>query len=129
MPERTWQRKSLGSVAVFAATRCVGRGKCLIHDAADGSCASPALSTATETIVNFAGGARGSLLGGKRRSNVVVGQHIAGADDHRSTPGRSWYQLQLSLFSAGKFGLQTEKALFVELLTLCMAFGRRQAAE
>jgi hypothetical protein len=62
--------ESLRSVVVRLATR--GRAKGLIHDAADGPCASPALGAAAEAAVNLAGGPRGRFLAGERRPHVVV---------------------------------------------------------
>jgi hypothetical protein len=75
-----------GSTAVLAAraalaTRATGTRDRFVHDATDGARATPALGAATETAINLAGGARRSLSR-ERGPNVVVGEHVAGADDH-----------------------------------------------
>jgi hypothetical protein len=75
-----------GSAAVLAAraalaSRATGTGDSLVHDPADGARATPALGAATKTAINLAGGARRSLSR-ERGPNVVVGQHVARADDH-----------------------------------------------
>ena len=63
------------------ATRGIG-GQCLIHDAANSPRATAALGAAAEAMVDLASGARSGLAGRQRRAHVMVGNHIAGADDH-----------------------------------------------
>jgi hypothetical protein len=58
-----------------------GTGERLVHDLADGARATPALGAAAETPIDLAGRAR-RLLGTERRAHVLVGQYVAGADDH-----------------------------------------------
>jgi hypothetical protein len=75
-----------GAAAVLAARAAVaagvaGAGDGFVHDAPDGACAASALGAATQAPINLAGGARRSL-GRERGPNVLVGQHIAGTDDH-----------------------------------------------
>ena len=69
--------------AVRPAARPVGRRQRLVHDPPDGAGAPSALRAAAETAIDFAAGSGGGLAG-KRRTDVVVGQHVAGTDDHRS---------------------------------------------
>src|SRR5271156_6674525 len=56
------------------ACPCVAasRANCFVNDAADGPCASPALSAGTKTVIHFAGGPRNCLFAGERRADVVV---------------------------------------------------------
>src|SRR6266403_355492 len=74
------------SVAVLAgraalAAGAAGAGDRLVHDLADGARTTPALRAAAEAAIDLAGRAR-RLLGTERRAHVLVGQHVAGADDH-----------------------------------------------
>jgi hypothetical protein len=52
----------------------------LIDDLADGSGTTAALRAATEAAVNVAG--RTTVCGARSVAHLVVGQHIAGANDH-----------------------------------------------
>ena len=63
----------------------LGAAERFVHDAADGAGASPALGAAAEAAIDLAGGAWRSRITGKYRPDVVVGEHVAGADDHRRT--------------------------------------------
>ena len=76
---KLWKR--LG-VAIRPATRGVGPGQRLIHDPPDGACAPPALRAAAETAIDFAASPC-RIVAGQRRANVLIGQHVTGADDHR----------------------------------------------
>ena len=76
------------------AARVTGTRDSFVHDPTDGARATPALGAATKTAVNLAGGAR-RLLGRERGPNVVVGEHVAGADDH----GREAFQPALVLYA------------------------------
>src|SRR5262245_36009745 len=69
------------AVRTAASSGAASAGDCLVHDAADGACATPALGTAAETAIDLAGRARGPL-GRERRAHVVVAQHVAGTNDH-----------------------------------------------
>lgn len=60
----------------------IGCRQRFVHDAADGPYAAPALGAAAKTAVDLTRRPRRGLPVGKRRAHVVVGQHIAGADDH-----------------------------------------------
>ena len=64
-----------------AATRAAGGGDRLVHDAADGARAPPALGAAAEAAIDLTGGAR-RLLGSKRRADVVIAQNVARTDNH-----------------------------------------------
>jgi hypothetical protein len=79
--------KGLRTAAVCPAARRVGCGQRFVHDSADGPCTAAALRAAAKAAIDFAG-SPGRFLAGKRRADVVVGQHIAGANDHRSTGRR-----------------------------------------
>lgn len=61
---------------------CRSRGKRLVHDAADGARATSALSAAAEAMVDLTGGPRGGVARAQRCAHVVVGEDVAGADDH-----------------------------------------------
>lgn len=73
------------------AGRAGGRirgGKRLVHDTANGACAPPALRTATETMINLARRARDCLACRQRCAHVMIGEHVAGADNHRDGAGK-----------------------------------------
>ena len=53
----------------------------LVHDAADGPRATPALGTAAQATIDLAGGSR-RPLGRECGANVLVGQYVARTDDH-----------------------------------------------
>jgi hypothetical protein len=66
-----------------AAYRATGAEQGLVHDLADRTRATAALGAAAETAIDLTGGARrGRGHGG---AHFVVGQDVAGADDHRKT--------------------------------------------
>src|SRR6266436_10322923 len=77
-----WERR-LGT-AGGPATRGLSAGERFVHDAADSPGASPTLGAAAKAVIDFAGSARRSLVTGKSRPDVVVSEHVAGADDHRT---------------------------------------------
>ena len=65
--------------AVASCRRGIER---LIHDLPDRAGAAAALGAAAEAAIDMARGSmRGSIRGG---SHLVVAQHVAGTDDHRS---------------------------------------------
>src|SRR6478735_7735132 len=70
------------------ATGAAGARDGLVHDAADGPCATPALRAAAQAAIDLAGGSR-RPLGRERGANVVVGQYIARTDDHWKPGGPS----------------------------------------
>src|SRR6516165_319267 len=83
-------------------------GEGLIHDAPNGACAPPALSAATEAMVNLPGRARNVLARRQRRTHVIVGENVARADDHcgespgeespgRESPCENWSKLKPSI--------------------------------
>ena len=76
----------LGTVGPAAGG--VRGGQSFVHDPADGADAPPALGAAAEAAIDLTGGPR-RFVAGERRADVVVGQHIAGANDHRDTTRRS----------------------------------------
>ena len=76
------------------ATRRFGGGERLVHDAPNGACATPALYVAPQAMVDLFRGAWGVFTRGKRQAHVVVGQHVAGADNHY-TGGRCAYSFDL----------------------------------
>src|SRR4051794_23186831 len=72
----------------MAAATALRRGlEGFLHDAADGARTAAALRAAAQAAIDLTRGQRriGSL---ERRPHVVVGDHVAGADDHVS-PGAS----------------------------------------
>src|SRR5262245_66255552 len=74
-------------VTITASRRvCAER---LVHDAPDGAGASPALRAASEAAVDLAGGARRSG-GGRYGANLMIAQHVAGADDHGDGSRYAW---------------------------------------
>ena len=64
-----------------AAAGGFGAFKCFVHDLANGAGAAAALGAATQAAIDLAGGpwTLRRLTGG---SNVLVGQYVAGTDDH-----------------------------------------------
>ena len=63
-----------------AAARAGRRAQRLIHDAPDGAHATAALGAAAEAAIDLARPARRG--GGDRATDIVVGEDVAGADDH-----------------------------------------------
>src|SRR5580693_893897 len=83
------QRSAAGGSAT--ATR---GGERLVHNASNGARATSALCVATQAMEDLSRGARDVFTRGKRRAHVVVGQHVAGADNHY-TAGRCAYSFDL----------------------------------
>lgn len=84
----------------FAAARRRGAGQGFIHDAPDRARATSALGAASEAIIDLAGRAR-DFAARQRRAHVMIGEDVAGADDHcREGPAANWYNLKLSLAQA-----------------------------
>jgi hypothetical protein len=78
-------RLRLGRAMATRAALAAGLAQRILEDLADGPGATPALRTATEAAVHRPGGFR--RVGRLRcRAHVVVGQHIARADDHVASP-------------------------------------------
>src|SRR6266446_3657225 len=77
------RRLSKADLVALATARAAaaGRRDRVVHDAADGACATAALGAAAETAIDLPGGAR-RLFDADRRAHVVVAQHVAGTDDH-----------------------------------------------
>jgi len=75
--------------AVALAAGAAPRRQRIVHDLADGARAAAAFGTASEAAIDLRGGARprfGSMMHG--RSHVMIGDHVAGTDDHgATTPG------------------------------------------
>jgi len=74
--------KSLGTVPRSAAACGVRSSQRFIHDAADGPCAASALGAAPKAVIDLAGSTRRGFVARERRADVVVTEHVAGADDH-----------------------------------------------
>jgi hypothetical protein len=92
---RWWLSRGADLLAVLAAgaalaagTAGAGAGDGLVHDPADGARTATALGAAAEAAIDLTGGPR-RFRAGERRADVVVGQHIAGTNDHRDTVRRS----------------------------------------
>ena len=83
--------KAIAISTRMPATRGLSAGERFVHDAADSPGASPALGAAAKAVIDFAGSARRSLVTGKSRPDVVVSEHVAGADDHRTKVRRCNY--------------------------------------
>jgi len=73
--------QSPAALGAAAADRA-GRTQRVIHDALNRPRATPALRAATEAAINLAGGTRARVAGFYRRAHVLVGQHVAGTNDH-----------------------------------------------
>jgi hypothetical protein len=71
-------------------------GESLIHDAPNGSGAPAALWAAAEATVYLTCRPRRRRIVCQRATNIVVGQHIAGTDNHGRPDQIDWYQVQLS---------------------------------
>jgi hypothetical protein len=73
----------LGSVTALERTAAAARraGDRLVHDALDGAGAPAALGAAAKTAIDLAGSA-GSYRRGDGATDVVVAEHVTGADDH-----------------------------------------------
>src|ERR1700728_2047790 len=79
-----------GSAAVgSAAGRRCARGQRFIHDAPDRARASPALGATAETVVDLAGGPRRRFAVRQSRADIVIGEHVAGTDNHRAARRRN----------------------------------------
>ena len=91
------------------ATRRFGRIQRFVHDAADGARAAPALRAAAETAVHFTASPR-RVVAGQRRADVVVGQHVTGADDHRGKVPVAL--MQLFYLEPAKTDFQSKKPSF-----------------
>ena len=65
--------------------RLAAGGKALVHDAANGARAPPALRAAAKAAVDLIGGGRpaGRRIDG--RPHVAVAENVAGTNDHRVT--------------------------------------------
>ena len=57
-------------------------GQRLVHDAADGARATPALRAATEATIDLVGGGRTGRGTIERGPHVAVAEDIAGTNDH-----------------------------------------------
>ena len=79
-------------VAVRPAAAGIGSRQRLVHDPPDGPRAAATLGAAAEATIDFAAGARRTVTG-ERRAHVLVGQHVAGADDHCGTVPADWSRM------------------------------------
>jgi|SRR6516165_7121697 len=59
-----------------------GGGQGLVHDASNGARATSALCVATQALEDLSRGAGNDFTRRKRRAHVMVGEHVAGADNH-----------------------------------------------
>lgn len=103
--------------ARLPAAHGLGAGQRFVHDTADGAGAPAALRAAAQALVNLARGTRRVFAVRQRGTHVVVGQDIAGANNHlreaRQRCGVTWDR---SLADA--LGLCKEKTLFKAILSL-----------
>src|SRR5262249_2609816 len=83
---------SLGAAAAWPA----GASDRLVHDAADGARAAPALGAAAEAAIDLAGGPGIAALM-DRGTHVVIAEHVAGTHDHAGRPLDDWFVLKLSI--------------------------------
>ncbi len=82
----------------------------IVHDLLDGPGASATLGAAAETAIDLPGRARQLARRAQNGANVVVGQDIAGANDHGERAGSV---SDAALFdSEGPAPMQKEKPLF-----------------
>jgi hypothetical protein len=73
--------------AVRPAAAAIGCRQRFVHDVPDGACAPPALGVAAEAAINLAAGSR-RFVARQGRTDVLVGEHVAGTHDHRGkVPG------------------------------------------
>jgi hypothetical protein len=103
-----------GPVAAGLATTLLRSGKRLVHDAADGARASPALGAATQAMIDLPRGTRRIGAVRQRRTHVMVGEHVAGADNHLNKSPANWYDLKPSL-AHGYFDCK-DKISFIAIL-------------
>ena len=54
----------------------------IVNDALDGACATAAFGAATEAAIKLLGAARKAFGGFHGVADVVIAQHVAGADNH-----------------------------------------------
>jgi hypothetical protein len=73
---------ALTGAAVRLAAGGIARGERLVQDSADCAGTASTLEAAAETIINLASSA-GAFRAGERGTDIVVGQHITGANNHR----------------------------------------------
>jgi hypothetical protein len=71
------------SVGGFSAARLAGGCERLVHDTPNGSRAAAALGAATEAMIDLAGRTRGFPVRRQRRTHVMIGEDVAGTDNHR----------------------------------------------
>ena len=74
-------------------TTC-GAGERLVHDAPNGAGAPAALGAAAQAPIDVAGRSRWGFIARQSGTHVLVGQHVAGTDDHSRGPAADWYHLQ-----------------------------------
>jgi len=68
--------------------------ECFVHDPPDGTGAPAALGAAPEATIDVAGRPWRSLSARQGAAHVVVGEYVAGTDDHtRRARRRDWYHL------------------------------------
>jgi hypothetical protein len=88
---------------VGAAAARTGRGaQRLVHDAPDGAHAAAALGAAAEAAIDLAGPARRG--GGDRAADIVVGEDVAGTDDHGKIQTRLCWRLDAMPFRPASKG-------------------------
>jgi hypothetical protein len=96
-------------VTVRSPARGVDAGERLVHDSPNGTSAPAALRAAAETAVHFTASPR-RVVAGQRRADVVVGQHVTGADDHRGKVPVAL--IQLFYLEPAKTDFQSKKPSF-----------------
>ena len=111
----------LGTVSPAAGG--VGRGQRFVHDPADGADAASALGAAAEAPIDLTGGPR-RFCPGERRADVVVGQHVAGTNDHRGAVGGSLVA-HATIYGRRK-PISIKKRFFLDILS-CWEFRHSMA--
>jgi hypothetical protein len=70
------------AVRAASAARLRASAERLVNDALDGARASPAFGGATETAINLLGISRQIFRGADSAADIVVGQNVAGTNNH-----------------------------------------------
>jgi hypothetical protein len=75
------------AVRAAGAARLGASAERLVNDALDGARASPAFGGATETAIDLLGISRQIFRGADSAADIVVGQNVAGTNNHEKTAG------------------------------------------
>jgi hypothetical protein len=99
-------------VVHVGASRAAGfhaRPERFVHDLLDGARATSALGATAQTIVNLPGGTR-KAFAGHRASHVVIGDDVAGTNNHGSmlgNPVKTW-----GIDNSRRHGMQSQRGYF-----------------